>query len=82
LNKAVILGYDSNIPQLYDSGNDLVNFEDIGLTPIIDAWKKKAIKVVTADNKDEVLKWFHQNGGITDRLDFIKGKESYGVDLW
>jgi hypothetical protein len=82
LNKDVILGYDSNIPALYDGGNDLENLEDIELNQIIDEWKKKSIKVVKVENKDEVLKWFHKNGGITDRYEFIKGKELYGVNFW
>ena len=79
LNKDVILEWDSDLPALY---NDDSNFEDTGLNQIIDMWDKKSIKVVIAENKDEVLKWFHQNGGITDRYEFIKGKEPYGVDFW
>lgn len=79
LNKDVILGYDSDMPALYDDNS---NFEDTQLNQIIDEWKKNSIKVVIAENKDEVLKWFHKNGGITDRYEFIKGKEAYGVKFW
>jgi hypothetical protein len=79
LNKDVIIGYDSDMPALYDDNS---NFEDTQLNQIIDEWEKKSIKVVIAENKDEVLKWFHKNGGITDRYEFIKGKEAYGVKFW
>ena len=79
LNKDVILGYDSDMPALYDDNS---NFEDTQLNQIIDEWEKNSIKVVIAENKDEVLKWFHKNGGITDRNEFIKGKERYGDKFW
>ena len=62
--------------------NDIEPINDIGLNQIIDGFKKKSIKVVIAENKDDVLKWFHQNGGITDRNEFIKGKERYGDKFW
>jgi hypothetical protein len=78
LDKDVVLGYDSEM-SLYDDGQD---FGDTRLKEIIEDWKKKSIKVVVADNKDEVVKWFHENGGISDYEKFIKGKERYGDKFW
>jgi len=78
LDKDVVLGYDSGA-SLYDDGQD---FGDTRLKDIIEDWKKKSIKVVVADNKDEVVKWFHENGGISDYAEFIKGKERYGDKFW
>lgn len=78
LDKDVVLGYDSDA-SLYDDGHD---FGDTRLKEIIEDWKKKSIKVVIAENKDEVVKWFHENGGISDYAEFIKGKERYGDKFW
>ena len=78
LDKDVVLGYDSDA-SLYDDGQD---FGDTRLKEIIEDWRKKSIKVVIAENKDEVVKWFHENGGISDYAEFIKGKERYGDKFW
>jgi len=78
LDKDVVLGYDSDV-SLYDDGQD---FGDTRLKKIIEDWTKKSIKVVVAENKDQVVKWFHENGGISDYAEFIKGKERYGDKFW
>jgi hypothetical protein len=52
--------------------------EDIN--KIIEDWKKLSVNVVVAESEQDVLKWFHERGGITDYYTLIKGKEHINAD--
>jgi hypothetical protein len=64
LNKKTILEYGKE--------------EDIN--KIIEDWKKLSVNVVVAESEQDVLKWFHERGGITDYYTLIKGKEHINAD--
>jgi hypothetical protein len=38
------------------------------------------VNVVVAESEQDVLKWFHERGGITDYYTLIKGKEHINAD--
>ena len=66
LNKKTILEYGKE--------------EDIN--KIIEDWKKLSVNVQVAESEQDILKWFHERGGITDYQALIKGKERYGDEFW
>ena len=66
LNKKTILEYGKE--------------EDIN--KIIEDWKKLSVNVQVAESEQDILKWFHERGGITDYQALIRGKERYGDEFW